>query len=184
MVNVRGRRFVDETRDPGGLSAGILALPEKRAFEIFDERVFELHRSALVGFLEAGVLKQGDGPAELAGHLAIDANGLERTVRECNELAGSRADGFGRALPAPLEGSLYGIEVKVALYHTQGGLKVNVNAQVLRADDSMITGLYAGGGAAVGVSGSGMEGYLPGNGYLASLGLGLIAGEHATKARS
>jgi fumarate reductase flavoprotein subunit len=49
----------------------------------------------------------------------------------------------------------------------------------LRADGSVIPNLYAGGGVAVGVSGKGLEGYLPGNGLLASLGLGLIAAEHA-----
>ena len=82
-------------------------------------------------------------------------------------------------LPAALEPPLYGIKVRVALYHTQGGLRVNVDGQVLRADGSVIPNLYAGGGVATGVSGSGMEGYLPGNGQLASLGLGMIAGAHA-----
>jgi hypothetical protein len=32
---------------------------------------------------------------------------------------------------------------------------------------------------AVGVSGKGVEGYLPGKGLLASLGLGMITAEHA-----
>jgi hypothetical protein len=32
---------------------------------------------------------------------------------------------------------------------------------------------------AVGVSGKGLEGYLPGNGLLASLGFGMITAEHA-----
>ena len=66
-----------------------------------------------------------------------------------------------------------------ALYHTQGGLKVNSDGQVLRGDGSIIPNLYAGGGVAVGVSGKGLEGYLPGNGLLASLGLGMLAAEHA-----
>ncbi len=56
---------------------------------------------------------------------------------------------------------------------------VNADGQVLRADGSIIPNLYAGGGVAVGVSGKGLEGYLPGNGLLASLGLGMIAAEHA-----
>ena len=67
----------------------------------------------------------------------------------------------------------------VALYHTQGGLKVNADGQVLRGDGSIIPNLYAGGGVAVGVSGKGLEGYLPGNGLLASLGFGMLAAEHA-----
>ena len=91
-------------------------------------------------------------------------------------------DAFGRTLPQPLNGPFYGIKVTVALYHTQGGLKVTSDGQVLRGDGSIIPNLYAGGGAAVGVSGKGLEGYLPGNGLLASLGLGMRAAEHAVAA--
>jgi len=69
--------------------------------------------------------------------------------------------------------------VTTALYHTQGGLKVNADGQVLRADGSIIPNLYAGGGVAVRVSGKGLEGYLPGNGLLASLGFGTLTAEHA-----
>ena len=64
---------------------------------------------------------------------------------------------FGRALPEPLHAPFYGIKVTVALYHTQGGLKVNPDGQVLRADGSVIPNLYAGGGVAVGVSGKGWK---------------------------
>ncbi len=49
----------------------------------------------------------------------------------------------------------------------------------LRPDGSIIPNFYAGGGVATGISGTGMEGYMPGNGQLASLGLGMLAGEHA-----
>ena len=56
---------------------------------------------------------------------------------------------------------------------------MNVNGQVLRPDGSIIPNFYAGGGVATGISGIGMEGYMPGNGQLASLGLGMLAGEHA-----
>jgi len=44
-----------------------------------------------------------------------------------------------------------------------------------------INGLYAAGGAAVGISGHGAAGYLAGNGLLSALGLGYLAGSHAKK---
>ena len=185
MVGAAGRRFVDETRYPGGLGIKMLDLPGKQAYEIFDERIFQLHRDApglrsLARLLDAGLLLKAETPAELAGKLGINAEGLKETIRECNALAaGGQEDAFGRILPQPLEGPYYGIKVSVALYHTQGGLKVNADGQVVRADGSIIPNLYAGGGVAVGVSGRGLEGYLPGNGLLASLGLGMIAAEHA-----
>src|SRR5262245_3621833 len=185
MVDAAGRRFVDETRYPGGLGIKILDLAGKQAYEIFDERIFQLHRNApglrsLSGLLDAGLLLKGETAEELAGKLAIDAEGLSQTLRNSNQRAASGGkDAFGRVLPQPFEAPYYGIKVTVALYHTQGGLKVNSDGQVLRADGSIIPNLYAGGGVAVGVSGKGLQGYLPGNGLLASLGLGMIAAEHA-----
>jgi len=132
------------------------------------------------GLFDGGLLLKGETPEELAGKLAIDAEGLKQTIDECNAFsARGEKDAFGRVLPQPLEAPYYGIKVTVALYHTQGGLKVNADGQVIRADGSIIPNLYAGGGVAVGVSGKGLEGYLPGNGLLASLGLGMITAEHA-----
>jgi hypothetical protein len=132
---------------------------------------------------DAGLLLKAETPAELASKLGINAKGLTQTIRECNALAAGEEDAFGRVLPQPIEGPYYGIKVTVALYHTQGGLKVNAGGQVIRADGSIIPNLYAGGAVAVGVSGKGLEGYLPGNGLLASLGLGMIAAEHAVANR-
>ena len=54
-------------------------------------------------------------------------------------------------------------------------------ARVLRPDGSAIPGLYAGGGTAVGVSGSGHKGYSGGNGLLAATVLGRVAGEAAAE---
>lgn len=185
MVDRAGRRFVDETKYPGGLGIKMLDLPGKHAYEIFDERIYHLHRDApglrnLSGLFDGGLLLRAETVEDLAGRLAIDAAGLTQTIQDYNNSAASGAkDTFGRALTQPFSGPFYGIKVTVALYHTQGGLKVNPDGQVLRADGSIIPNLYAGGGVAVGVSGKGLEGYLPGNGLLASLGLGMRAGEHA-----
>ena len=182
MVNHQGQRFVDETRYPGGLSNGILQLPGKQAYEILDQRLYDLLPHYLEEFFTEGLLHQAPTAGELAGKLGIDANGLEQTVEEYNRLAGAGPDRYGRTPPEPLYPPFYGIKVKAALYHTQGGLKVNTDGQVLRADGSVIPNLYAGGGVATGVSGTGMEGCLPGNGQLASLGLGMLATEHAAAA--
>jgi len=185
MVNAGGKRFVDETRYPGGLGIRMLDLPGKQAYEIFDERIFQLHRDApglrsLGRLFDTGLLLRALTAAELADKLAINAEELKQTIRECNALSTSgERDAFGRVLPQPLKAPYYGIRVTVALYHTQGGLKVNADGQVTRADGSIIPNLYAGGGVAVGVSGKGLEGYLPGNGLLASLGFGMIAADHA-----
>ena len=186
MVGPDGRRFVDETRYPGGLSAGILDLPDKHAYEIFDQRIFALHRdlleqrSGLDALIREGRFVEGATAAKLAAKLGIDPARLEYTLHAYNAAVGGR-DSFGRAVATALVPPLYGVRVTVALYHTQGGIRVNTDAQALRPDGSVIPNLYAGGGVAAGVSGDGMDGYLPGNGQLASLGLGFIAADHAVQ---
>ena len=182
MVDLNGKRFVDETQYPGGLSTKMLDLPGKQAYEIFDERIYRLHQNILGDFLSSGLLKQAQTPEELAAKLGMDGDGLRQTLMDYNSVGKGAKDVFGRTLKEFLDAPFYGIAVKVALYHTQGGLKVNSDGQVVRPDGSIIPNLYAGGGAATGVSGTGMEGYLPGNGQLASLGLGMISADHAVKA--
>ena len=95
---------------------------------------------------------------------------------------GEAPDPFGREdfLGGPLEPPFYGIHVLGALFHTQGGLKVDTHARVLKSDGTHVPGLYAGGGTAVGISGSGYEGYSSGNGLLAAAVLGKVAGEAAS----
>ncbi len=65
---------------------------------------------------------------------------------------GEGADPFGRDAfsGGPLGPPFYGIHVRGALFHTQGGLKIDGRARVLRPDGTPIPGLYAGGGTAVG----------------------------------
>jgi fumarate reductase flavoprotein subunit len=186
MVDLGGKRFVNETHYPGGLGTKMLDLPGKQAYEIFDQRIYQLHGNVtglrnLSSFFAAGILKTAQTPEELAQELGIDAEGLKQTIEEYNAAARGGKDAFGRELPEPLNAPFYGIKVAVALYHTQGGLKVNPDGQVLRPDGSIIPDLYAGGGVASGISGKGLEGYLPGNGLLASLGLGMRAAEHAVE---
>jgi fumarate reductase flavoprotein subunit len=81
---------------------------------------------------------------------------------------------------APLVPPLYATRVVPGLFHTQGGLRVDEQARVLRPDGSTIPNLFAGGGAAAGISGrAGGAGYASGNGLLTALGLGWIAGRRA-----
>ncbi|AHV93659.1 FAD binding domain protein [Bordetella holmesii 70147] len=68
--------------------------------------------------------------------------------------------------------------ISPAIFHTQGGLTVDADGGVLRRDGSRIAGLWAGGGAASGISGNkGSLGYMSGNGLLAALGLGWRIGQ-------
>jgi fumarate reductase flavoprotein subunit len=93
---------------------------------------------------------------------------------------GESTDTFGRStFGGELEPPYATVRVTGALFHTQGGLMVDPDARVLTPSLEAISGLYAAGGAAVGMSGDGASGYLAGNGLLSALGLGYLAGRHA-----
>lgn len=86
-------------------------------------------------------------------------------------------DRFGRIFQGnPLSPPYHGVRVTGALFHTQGGLVTGADTRVLRTDGTPFPNLHAAGGAAVGVSGSGDSGYLSGNGLLAAVCLGYLAG--------
>ncbi|WP_324288623.1 FAD-binding protein [Hoeflea alexandrii] len=73
----------------------------------------------------------------------------------------------------------FAVKVTGALFHTQGGLMIDDQARVVREDGSAFANLFAGGGAACGVSGPDVSGYLSGNGLLTAIGFGFVAGDAA-----
>jgi fumarate reductase flavoprotein subunit len=182
LVDQDGNRFADETKFPGVPSAKMIESQRTTAYEIFDERIFRAAGNALSRLAEAKVLEIGKSPKELARKLGINETALQQTVSSYNVSANHGKDEFGRTTLTPLTLPLYGVQTWLGLYCTFGGLKINTNAQVIRQDGSIVPNLYAGGDVSEGVSGPGAVGYLPGNGLLAALGLGKIAGEHAASA--
>ena len=94
---------------------------------------------------------------------------------------GEGTDPLGRDFSntVPLAGPFYAVKVTGALFHTQGGLVIADDARVMRVDGTSFPNLYASGGAACGVSGPSVEGYLSGNGLLTAIAYGYLAGRHA-----
>jgi fumarate reductase flavoprotein subunit len=186
LINRYGRRFGRETVGYSEFAAAVFAQPGGEAWEVFDREVYEASRDTrLEEVIEAGKLVRAGSLRELARTFGLPADNLEETVAEVNRVArGEVEDRFGRESFAggALEPPFYGIHVRGALFHTQGGLKVDSRARVLRPDGSPVPGLYAAGGTAVGVSGRGVEGYSTGNGLLAAAVLGRVSGEAAAAA--
>ncbi|MBX3030250.1 MAG: FAD-dependent oxidoreductase [Chloroflexi bacterium] len=186
MVDGSGHRFVNEMRYPGKLSTAMLGLPGKSAYEILDQGIFEQHSSTHLGALDDlvvdGVVAHADDARTLATALGIDPDGLERTLAAYAAVPEGGTDEFGRTVTVRLQPPYYGVRVHVALFQTQGGIRIDTRGQVIRADGSPIPGLLAGGGVARGISGPGSEGYMPGNGLIASLGMGYIIGREAAAA--
>ena len=131
--------------------------------------------------LRAKAVKQADTIEELAELLGLPAKALEKTVATATASTQGSVDEYGRNFEGkkPLTSPFYGAKVTGALFHTQGGLEINDKAQVLKENGEPISNLFAGGGAARGISGSGASGYLAGNGLLTATSLGKIAGRNA-----
>ena len=183
LVNRAGERFGNETVGYSEYAVESLQHADGQAWIVLDERIHEACGSFqdFRNTVESGGLKWAEDVDGLAAATGIDADGLRQTLEQTRRIAaGDAEDSFGRtAWEAPLAGRIGAIAVQPALFHTQGGLRVDQHARVLRADGAPIPGLYASGGAANGISGHGADGYLAGNGLLPALGLALLAAEHA-----
>jgi fumarate reductase flavoprotein subunit len=121
--------------------------------------------------------------AALAAVIGVPADGLAATLQGVAAMVGGADDPFGRVFANQhrLAAPFFAIRVTGALFHTQGGLVVDENAQVRRIDGSLIVNLFAGGGAARSVSGPGVWGYLPAMGLCMSMTLGRLAGRQAAR---
>ncbi|MEM8552071.1 MAG: FAD-dependent oxidoreductase [Pseudomonadota bacterium] len=185
QVNALGERFSNEMDGYSEQAARVLAQPGGIAFTIFDERIagvarqFEDFRRAEA----AGAVRTASSFAALAGLMGVPADGLCSTMAAVEAVrAQGRADGFGRTFSgAPLRPPVCAVRVTGALFHTQGGLRTDGRARVLRRGRPM-NNLFAAGGAAVGVSGPTAAGYLSGNGLLTAVAMGAVAGRESAAA--
>jgi fumarate reductase flavoprotein subunit len=186
IVNNLGQRFTDESEDIAGMVFPVMAQPDGYAWVIYDDNI-----DAKTGYIpdmqmlaELNTARLGADTAALAQRIGVDADALAATLAEAHEAhKNQRADAVGRVWGAesPPSGALRAMKVVGAIYHTQGGLQINGEARVLRADGSALPNIFAGGGAARSVSGSSSWGYLPAMGLCTALTLGRIAGQTAAR---
>jgi len=186
QINCEGRRFHDETQGYSEAAVHVLAQPGGIAWNVFDAPLLVLAR----GFPDfcdaeaAGALRRCESVAALADCIGCEPTVLQGTLDAMR--GGTPPDGrvFARALDAPY----FAVKVTGALFHTQGGLDTAPDMRVLRHDGTPFANLFAAGGAAGGVSGDAVWGYLSGNGLLSAVAGGYIAARtaaaliHSTKA--
>jgi fumarate reductase flavoprotein subunit len=186
QVNRAGERFGNEHEGYSESALFVLAQDEGVAFNVFDERVHEVGLT-MPNYPEAvarGLVKRAGTLRDLADALGVERGGLEQTVALVNALAFEDAsDDFGRRFHAAqmLLGPYYGVQVTGALLGVEGGLAIDAEGRVLRPDGSALANVLAAGGAARGLSGDAGGGYLEGNGLLAALVGGRIAGTTAAR---
>jgi fumarate reductase flavoprotein subunit len=181
QVNAAGRRFSNEHLGYSEQCVPVIAQPGGVAWNIYDER---LHRLGMDfddyrGADALGAVRRAATVEALAELCGLPGEALAATFAEVTRYAaGSARDPFGRDFtgkPA-LAPPYYAVKVTGALFHTPGGVVVDEQARVLDAAGASLPNLFAGGGAACGVSGARVWGYLSGNGLLAAVTLGRLAG--------
>lgn len=184
QVNVRGARFCDELADISGQGQRVLAQPEGIAWALFDA-AREARAKDLAEYrdlLALGAVKAADDVAAAAERIGCEASALAETLAAVEAAArGEAADPFGRDFrgAAPLAPPYRLVRITGALFHTQGGLQLDAEGRVARADGGVLPNFFAAGGTARGMSGSGSSGYLPAAGLASAVTLGRIAGRMA-----
>lgn len=186
LVGQNGRRFGDEPLGYSGF-ARIVLEQGRFAYAIFDQKIFEVAalEEEFMELVRHGGVKRFDAAADLATAFDLDAAALGETLAAFQSAAkGAAPDAFGRrdfGLGA-LEPPFHAARVTPGLFHTQGGLKVDADARVLDQAGRPIPNLFAGGGAAAGISGAqGALGYASGNGLLTAIALGRLGGVSAAQ---
>jgi len=168
LVNIEERRFAHELSNISGMCVPVLAQAQGLAWVVSDEC---LNRDSLEHSVdqrkleEVGAIRRGNSWAALERVCNLPLGSLRRENDEIGAArAGNYADRFGRRHegPAALKSPFCAVRVTGAIFHTQGGLLIDGNAQVIRDDRSPLPNLYAGGGVARSISGKRVTGYLPG----------------------
>ena len=144
FINEKGERFVKE--DLSYVTDMVAA--QKAAWAIVDSSDPEKVKP-LAGLKDPAVAVSGNTWAELAKNLGVDAKNLESTMAAYNKAAETKKDeAFGKdpeyILPFA-KAPFYAVRIVPQTGGTMGGVNVDDKFRVLRADGSVIKGLYAGG---------------------------------------
>ncbi|MEP9377368.1 FAD-dependent oxidoreductase [Aquabacter sp. CN5-332] len=198
LVGPDGRRFVDEGNAGVYLANAVARRPDPLSTTlIFDHAVWETAgRAARIPpnplLAKAGAtIHRADTVAAVAALAGLPAETLSETVAAYNAAADA-----GTAAQAALDtrrtvgaygaaalktGPFYAMPLCAGVTYTMGGLRIDADARVLKADGAAIPGLYAAGASTGGIEGGDRSVYMGG---LAKAGVfGLRAAEHVAQAR-
>jgi fumarate reductase flavoprotein subunit len=163
QLNARGERFHDETGGYSEAAVKVLAQPGAVAWDILDDTLLALART-FPDFCDAEAAGAVKTCADVAGVAALIGADPATVATSC-----------ATAPKRPLVAPFHVVKVTGALFHTQGGLDIDAHCRVLHDDGTPFPNLLAAGGAARGVSGNEVWGYMSGNGLLSAVGGGAIA---------
>jgi 3-oxo-5alpha-steroid 4-dehydrogenase len=184
IVNKLGERFVAEDSYHSRTSAFVMDQPDSAAFLIVDESHLQNPEVPLVPLIDGWETVE-----EMEKALGIPEGKLAATLNRYNENAANGDDPDFHKQPEYVAAQdkgpwgAFDLSLGKAMYSafTLGGLATSVDAQVLRADGSVIPGLYAAGATASKLVQDG-KGYSSGTQLGEGSFFGRRAGAHAARA--
>ena len=180
LVNAEGKRFIDEVGTRDVVSAAEIAQTGSYSWLIVDQKMVDAS-SVIQGYIKKGYTVEGQTYEELAQVMDVDEAAFAETMANWNNCVANKNDpDFGRTSFANAldTAPYYAIKVTAGVHHTMGGLKINTNTEVLKADGSVIPGLFAAGEVTGGVHGANRLG---GNAVSDFVVFGRIAGAAASE---
>ena len=180
LINAEGKRFIDEVGTRDVVSAAEIAQTGSYSWLVVDQAMVDAS-SVIQGYIKKGYTVTGETYEELGKAMGVDETAFAETMNTWNGYVEAKNDpDFGRTSFAnPLNTApYYAIKVTAGVHHTMGGLKINTNTEVLKADGSVIPGLFAAGEVTGGVHGANRLG---GNAVADFTVFGRIAGAAASK---
>lgn len=189
FINKEGNRFVNEGGRRDDMTNALFAQTDAYMWVVMDSDTYPTgdernnFGETANQLVEAGRAVKADTLEELAEKMNVPADTLIAAVTEFNrhaeggDLAGT-PDEFGRTLyKTPIDTAPFYAAARIpTVHHTMGGVRINVNAQVLDENGNVIPGLYAAGEVTGGIHGANRLG---GNALTDTVVFGRIAGESA-----
>lgn len=162
FINNEGKRFVREDGRRDEMSKGMIAQPDGEVYYLFScedpNEVYSLGKKTLQYYLDNNLYGYmiSDSLEGIAEQMGVPADNLAETVAAFNEhTKNGTVDEFGRtSWAATIEGPYYvAYQRKPAVHHTMGGVRIDTQTHALRADGSIIEGLYCAGEIVGGIHG-------------------------------
>ena len=192
LVNLRGRRFTDESLGDEVSNQATLRQPGSRAVLICDERI-HTERAATAPYPHGAVVDRLAAAETVGGRFArarsrdalvdfvaswgVPRRTLQETLDQCAAAAAGDVDVLDVPRAKPFQSlsnpPFYAVEVQPTITFTLGGLAVDADGQVLDRDRVPVPGLFAAGADA-----GGLQDYR----YVGGLALGAVFGPRAAEA--
>nr|WP_072514870.1 flavocytochrome c [Ndongobacter massiliensis] len=162
MVNKEGKRFVEELDTRYVISMAVKEQTDSVGYELMTKAaaekagVLKNHMPEVESLMKRGHLVEGATLQEVADKMGVDAKQLEATVERWNGFVENGKDeDFNKRgeLSKIDQGPYWLLRFVPAVHHTMGGVKINTETQVLKADGSVIPGFFAAGEVTGGIHG-------------------------------